>query len=430
MAADRPAFRYRDDVLAELWKYGVRPREHTPPELVRAFINDLYRHELRRLRGSLLNQDFPKHEYLDRVVAIRDRYPVLALRPRQWLVQPTEFTRDVQASRLGDNRRMRAVEITKPGPPEVLALTERPVPVPAAGELLIKVAAAGVNRPDVMQRMGHYPPPAGITDIPGLEVAGTVESVGGDVRNWKAGDRVCALVAGGGYAEYCVAPEPQCLPVPERVDLLPAAAIPETFFTVWTNLFERGRLQAGESVLIHGGSSGIGTTAIQLARARSARVFATAGSAEKCAACEHLGAERAINYREADFVAVIKEATGGRGVDVVLDMVGGDYLARNLEILATEGRLVQIAVLGGAKGTLNLITMMQRRLTLTGSTLRARPLADKAAIAAAVHAHVWPLLEAGTVRPVIHATFPLSAAASAHRVLESGAHIGKLVLVV
>ena len=237
-------------------------------------------------------------------------------------------------------------------------------------------------------------------------------------------------MTGGGYAEFCVAPASQCLPVPRGCPIEHAAAIPETFFTVWTNLFERGRLQAGESVLVHGGSSGIGTTAIQLAHARSSRVFATAGSAAKCEACERLGAERAINYREADFVAAVREATGGRGVDVVLDMVGGDYLPRNLDALATDGRLVQIAVLGGVKGTLNLVTMMQRRLTLTGSTLRARPIAEKGAIAGQLRAHVWPLLDAGTVRPVIHATFPLRAAADAHRVLESGAHIGKLVLVV
>ena len=239
----------------------------------------------------------------------------------------------------------------------------------------------------------------------------------------------CALVAGGGYAEYCVAPAPQCLPVPQGLDFTQAAAIPETFFTVWTNVFERGRLQPGESILIHGGSSGIGTTAIQLARRFGSRVFATAGSAEKCAACERLGAERAINYRDADFVAAVRDATGGRGVDVVLDMVGGDYLPRNMEVLAMDGRLVQIAVLGGVKATLNLIAMMQRRLTLTGSTLRARPVAEKGAIAAALRARVWPLLDAGTVRPVIHATFPLRSAAEAHRVMESGAHIGKLVLV-
>jgi NADPH:quinone reductase len=325
---------------------------------------------------------------------------------------------------------MIAVEITKPGGPDVLVAAERPTPSPGPGEVLIRVAAAGVNRPDVMQRMGHYPPPPGASDIPGLEVAGTVVQAGPDAGAWGVGDRVCALVAGGGYAEYCIAPALQCLPVPRGMDLAQAAAIPETFFTVWTNLFDRGHLKAGESVLIHGGSSGIGTTAIQLARARSSRVFVTAGTAAKCAACERLGAERAFNYRETDFVAASREATGGRGVDVVLDMVGGDYLARNLDVLAADGRLVQIAVLGGVKGTLNLITMMQRRLTLTGSTLRARPVADKAVIAAQLHANVWPLLEAGTVRPVIHATFPLARAADAHRVMDSGEHIGKLVLVV
>ena len=325
---------------------------------------------------------------------------------------------------------MRAIEIAASGGPDVLRPVERPDPVPGEGEVLIRVAAAGVNRPDVMQRKGLYPPPDGASDLPGLEVAGEIVALGGGVTGWHPGDQVCALVSGGGYATLCVAPAPQCLPVPRGCDLEHAAAIPEAFFTVWTNLFDRGRLKAGESVLIHGGTSGIGTTAIQLARARSSRVFATAGSAEKCAACERLGAERAINYREADFVAAIREATGGRGVDVVLDMVGGDYLARNLDVLATDGRLVQIAVLGGAKGTLNLIAMMQRRLTLTGSTLRARPIAEKAAIAVELRAHAWPLLEAGTVRPVIHATFPLRAAADAHRVLDSGAHIGKLVLLI
>jgi NADPH:quinone reductase len=325
---------------------------------------------------------------------------------------------------------MIAVEITHPGGPDVLVAAERPVPSPGPGDVLIRVAAAGVNRPDVMQRMGHYPPPPGASDIPGLEVAGTIVEVGADVGAWRPGDRVCALVAGGGYAEYCVAPAPQCLPVPRDMDVIHAAAIPETFFTVWVNLFERGRLQAGESVLIHGGSSGIGTTAIQLARARGSRVFATAGTGDKCAACERLGAERAFNYRETDFVAATRDATGGRGVDVVLDMVGGDYLPRNLDVLAADGRLVQIAVLGGVKGTLNLIAMMQRRLTLTGSTLRARPVADKGTIAAHLHANVWPLLDAGSVRPVIHATFPLARAADAHRVMESGVHIGKLVLVV
>ncbi len=325
---------------------------------------------------------------------------------------------------------MRVMEITTPGPPGVLMPAERLKPAAALGEVLIKVAAAGVNRPDVMQRMGHYPPPPGITDIPGLEVAGTIEAVGADVRDWKAGDRVCALVAGGGYAEYCVAPAPQCLPVPEGMDFVHAAAIPETYFTVWTNVFERGRLAAGESLLVHGGSSGIGTTAIQLARALGARVFATAGSAEKCAACERLGADRGINYRSEDFVAVVKDRTGGKGVDVVLDMVGGDYFPRNMDALAVDGRLVSIAVLNGVKTTINILTMMQKRLTLTGSTLRVRPVAEKGAIASALKARVWPLLDAGKALPVVHQTFPLDRAADAHRVMESGAHIGKLVLVV
>ena len=326
---------------------------------------------------------------------------------------------------------MKAIEIQQPGPPEALVVAERPKPAPAAGDVLIKVAAAGVNRPDVMQRMGHYPPPPGITDIPGLEIAGTVEQVGGDVRDWRVGDRVCALVAGGGYAEYCVAPAPQCLPVPSNMDFVHAAAIPETFFTVWTNVFERGRLKPGESLLVHGGSSGIGTTAIQLARALGSRVFATAGSADKCAACETLGAERCINYREEDFVAVITSITAGKGVDVVLDMVGGDYIPRSMEALALEGRLVSIAFIAGSiKAQINIFTMMQKRLTLTGSTLRARSVAEKGAIAAGLNAHVWPLLEARKLSPVIHATFPLRDAADAHRVMEAGTHIGKLVLVV
>lgn len=324
---------------------------------------------------------------------------------------------------------MIAIEIREPGGPDVLVPAERPRPVPAAGEILIKVAAAGVNRPDVFQRLGRYPPPPGVTDIPGLEVSGTVEQLGAEVTLWQIGDAVCALVAGGGYAEYCVAPSPQCLPVPRGLDLVAAAAIPETFFTVWTNVFERGRLKAGESILVHGGSSGIGTTAIQLARARGSRVFATAGSARKCAACERLGADRAVNYRDADFVATVREATGGRGVDVVLDMVGGEYFARNIEVLAVEGRLVEIATLGGAKAELNIQTIMQRRLTITGSTLRARRVAEKGVIAAAVRQQVWPLIESGAVEPVIHATFPLRDAAAAHRVMESSEHIGKLVLV-
>ena len=323
-----------------------------------------------------------------------------------------------------------AIEISEPGEPDVLVPTDRPQPVPAAGEVLVKVAAAGVNRPDVFQRRGRYPPPPGASDIPGLEIAGTIADVGAGVSDWRPGDRVCALVAGGGYAEFCAAPAPQCLPVPRGLDASAAAAIPETFFTVWTNVFERGRLASGESILIHGGSSGIGTTAIQLARARGARVFATAGSADKCAACEQLGAERCINYRDADFVAAIKSLTAGRGVDVVLDMVGADYFARNLDALAVDGRLVEIATLSGAKTEINIQTVMQRRLTVTGSTLRARPVAEKGAIAAALRREVWPLLESGTVKPIVFKTFPLRQAADAHRLMESSAHIGKIVLTI
>jgi NADPH2:quinone reductase len=325
---------------------------------------------------------------------------------------------------------MIAVEIRAPGGPEVLVPVERPQPVPGDDEVLIKVAAAGVNRPDIFQRLGRYPPPPGASDIPGLEVAGTIEQLGPEVRDWRVGDEVCALVAGGGYAAYCAAPAAQCLPVPQGLDLVAAAAIPETFFTVWANVFTRGRLQAGESLLVHGGSSGIGTAAIQLARARGSRVFATAGSAVKCAACERLGAERAINYREADFASVVRELTAGRGVDVVLDMVGAEYFARNIEVLAVEGRLVEIATLHGAKAELNIQMIMQRRLTVTGSTLRARPVADKGEIAAALRQHVWPLLSSGAVTPIVHATFPLRDAAEAHRMMESGVHIGKLVLVI
>jgi NADPH:quinone reductase len=325
---------------------------------------------------------------------------------------------------------MIAIEIREPGGPEVLVPVERPTPVPAAGEVLIKVSAAGVNRPDVFQRLGRYPPPPGVTDIPGLEVSGIITEVASGAGSFRVGEAVCALVAGGGYAEYCVAPAPQCLPAPRGLDLADAAAIPETFWTVWTNVFERGRLQAGESILIQGGSSGIGTTAIQLARSFGARVFATAGSADKCAACERLGAERCINYREDDFVVVVREQTAGRGVDVVLDMVGGAYFARNIDVLATEGRLVEIATLQGAKAELNIQTVMQRRLTITGSTLRARPVADKGAIAEAVHRHVWPLIESGAVKPIVYATFPLRDASAAHRLMESSAHIGKLVLLI
>jgi NADPH:quinone reductase len=322
------------------------------------------------------------------------------------------------------------IEITQPGGPEVLAPARRPLPAPGVGEILIQVAAAGVNRPDVMQRQGQYPPPPGASDIPGLEVAGTVAALGSEIPDWQIGDAVCALVTGGGYAEYCAAPAPQCLPVPRTIDLLSAAGIPETFFTVWTNVFERGRLTAGESLLVHGGSSGIGTTAIQLARVFGARVFATAGSADKCAACERLGAERAINYRAEDFVAVVNGLTEGRGVDVVLDMVGGDYVSRNMAALATDGRLVQIAMLGGSRTTISLVPLLRNRLTFTGSTLRPRTVQEKGRIARALREHVWPLLEEGRVRPVIHRTFPLHDAAEAHRLLESGQHIGKLILTV
>jgi len=325
---------------------------------------------------------------------------------------------------------MLVIEIREPGGPEVLVPARRPIPAPASGEVLVKVAAAGVNRPDVMQRLGKYPPPPGASDIPGLEVAGTIETIGPDVADWQAGETICALLAGGGYAEYAIAPAPQCLPVPRGMDRTAAAAVPETFFTVWTNLFERGRLRAGESLLVHGGASGIGTTAIQLARAFGARVFATAGSAEKCAACERLGAEHAVNYREKDFVASLRERVGDRGLDVILDMVGGAYLSRNIDLLAVDGRLVQIATLGGVKAEINMVPVLRRRLTITGSTLRARSVAEKGAIARALREYVWPLMESGAVKPVVHATFPLSAAADAHRVMESGAHIGKLVLVV
>ena len=324
---------------------------------------------------------------------------------------------------------MTAIEITTPGPPEVLRPTRRPTPRPQDGEVLIRVAAAGVNRPDLMQRKGHYAPPPGVSDVPGLEVAGTIVELGPGVAGLALGDEVCALVAGGGYAEYCAAPSPQCLEVPAGSSLVEAAALPETFFTVWHNVFERGRLTAGQSILIHGGASGIGTTAIQLGRAFGARVFTTAGTAAKCAACAALGADRAVDYHLEDFVAVVLDATEGRGVDVILDMVGGDYTPRNLECLAVEGRLVQIAFLHGPKTELNLLPVLQKRLTITGSTLRPRPVADKGAIAAALLREVWPLLARGAVRPVIHATFPLAEAWRAHRALEEGAHVGKLVLV-
>ncbi len=329
---------------------------------------------------------------------------------------------------------MRAIEIAAAGPPEGLRLVERPDPVPGAGEVLIAVEAAGVNRPDVLQRLGKYAPPPGASDLPGLEVAGRIAaigpSVGGVASRWEVGDPVCALAAGGGYAELCAVPAEQCLPIPGGYSMVEAAALPETFMTVWTNVFERGRLARGETLLVHGGSSGIGTTAIQLGRAFGATVFATAGSIEKCAACRDLGAVRALNYREDDWVAELKGATAGRGVDVILDMVGGDYVAKNLDLLAVEGRLVQIAFLKSSTTTIDLMQVMRRRLTITGSTLRPRTPAEKGAIARALELHVWPQLSSREVAPVIHATFPLAAAAAAHRLMESSAHVGKIVLTV
>ena len=324
---------------------------------------------------------------------------------------------------------MICIEISSPGPPDVLKPTERPDPVPGPGEVLLRVAAAGVNRPDVMQRQGAYPPPPGASDIPGLEVAGTVESLGEGVGQWRIGDDVCALVSGGGYATKCVAPAVQCLPVPAPLDFVAAAAIPETFFTVWTNVFDRGRLQSGETALFHGGSSGIGTTAIQLAAARGARVFATAGSPDKCLACERLGAEKAIDYRTQDFVQVVRDLTGGHGVNLILDIVGGSYVNRNLAALAMDGRLIEIGFMEGEPAaTIDLRRILGRRLTITGSALRPRTVAEKGAIAESLRREVWPLLERGVVAPVVYRTFPLADAAGAHRLMESSEHVGKIVL--
>jgi len=323
---------------------------------------------------------------------------------------------------------MTAIAIRSPGGPEVLTAELRPVPKPDDGETLIKVAAAGVNRPDVMQRMGLYPPPPGAPDIPGLEIAGEVVACGTGVTRWKEGDRVMALVVGGGYAEFCIAHESHALPVPAGLSLTEAAAIPETFFTVWYNAFERGRLAARETLLVHGGSSGIGTTAIQLAAAFGARVITTAGTAEKCEVCRKLGADVAINYKTEDFVAVTKQATGDRGADLVLDIVGGDYIDRNYEAAAVEGRIVQIAFQSSSRATVDFRRLMFKRLTHTGSTLRARSVADKGAIARAVEAKVLPLIAAGRVKPVIDSTFPLRDAAAAHARMESSQHIGKIVL--
>ncbi len=321
---------------------------------------------------------------------------------------------------------MTAIEITQPGGPEVLKPGTRPVPQAGEGEVLVRVAFAGINRPDCLQRAGGYPPPPGASDIPGLEIAGTVVAVGGGVSRWKAGDQVCALVAGGGYAEYCAAPADTCSPLPKGYGLAQAAALPENYYTVWTNVFERGRLQSGETILIHGGSSGIGTTAIQLAHAFGAHVYATAGSPEKARVCEELGAERGINYRAEDFVEVMKEVGGA---DVILDMVGGPYIQRNIDCLKLEGRLVQIAFLQPpVVDKFNFLKVMTQRLTITGSTLRPRTVAQKAAIARQLEEKVWPLLDAGTVKPLIHSTFPLAEAAAAHALMESSQHIGKILL--
>jgi NADPH2:quinone reductase len=326
--------------------------------------------------------------------------------------------------------KMRAVEVSKPGGPEVLQLAERPVPVPKAGEVLVKVAAAGVNRPDVLQRMGLYPVPPDASDLPGLEIAGEVVAVGTSANSLKVGDKVCALVPGGGYAEYCVTPEATALPVPKGLSLVEAASLPETCFTVWGNVYDRAKLAPGESLLVQGGSSGIGVTAIQMAKATGNRVFATAGSDEKCAACVRLGAEKAINYKTQDFLAEVKAATAGKGVNVILDMVGGDYVPKELKALADDGRLVFIAFLRGPKTELDINELMRRRLTITGSTLRPRTVEFKGYIANNLREKIWPLIEAGKIKPQVFKTFPLAQAADAHRLMESSQHIGKIVLTV
>jgi putative PIG3 family NAD(P)H quinone oxidoreductase len=325
---------------------------------------------------------------------------------------------------------MKAIEITQPGGPEVLKPVERPVPVPKPHEILIKVAAAGVNRPDVLQRSGNYPVPPDASDLPGLEVAGEVMARGDAVKMWNVGDKVCALVHGGGYAEYCVTPEVQALPVPRGLSMIEAASLPETFFTVWGNVYDRARLAPGESLLVQGGTSGIGVTAIQMAKATGNRVFATAGSDEKCAACMRLGAEKAINYKTQDFAAEIKAATAGKGVNVILDMVGGDYVPKELKILADDGRLVFIAFLRGPKTELDINELMRRRLTLSGSTLRPRPVEFKGYLARNLREKIWPLIEAGRIKPEIYKTFRLEQASEAHRLMETSEHIGKLVLTV
>src|SRR4051812_1429545 len=328
------------------------------------------------------------------------------------------------------SQKMRAVEVSKPGGPEVLKLAERPIPSPKPSEILVKVAAAGVNRPDVLQRMGLYAVPPDASDLPGLEIAGEVVALGAQVKNTKVGDKVCALVHGGGYAEYCATPEVTALPIPKGLSLVEAAALPETCFTVWGNVYDRAKLAPGETLLVQGGSSGIGTTAIQMARATGNRVFATAGSDEKCAACVRLGAEKAINYRTQDFLAEVKAATGGKGVNVILDMVGGDYVPKELKCLADDGRLVFIAFLRGPKTELDINELMRRRLSVTGSTLRPRTVEFKAYLAKNLREKIWPLIDAGKIKPEIYKTFPLAQAADAHRLMETSQHIGKIVLTV
>lgn len=324
---------------------------------------------------------------------------------------------------------MNAIVITRPGAPDVLQWKERPMPEPRANEVLVKVAAAGVNRPDVAQRKGHYPaPPGSSSDIPGLEIAGTVVSAGLKCTRWKPGDRVCALVSGGGYAEYCVAPEGQCLPIPGNLSFVQAASLPETFFTVWSNVFERGKLQPGEMLLIHGGSSGIGVAGIQLANALGSTVYVTAGSEEKCIFCERIGAKKGINYKKESFKMELLRLTEGRGVDVILDMIGGDYTSDNLEILAEEGRLILINVVRGDEATIKLSQIMRKRLTITGSTLRSRDVNFKTLLASRLETHVWPWLESGKVKPIVYKTFPIANAVEAHQLMESSAHIGKIVL--
>jgi NADPH2:quinone reductase len=324
---------------------------------------------------------------------------------------------------------MKAIIITQPGAPEVLQIQDRPTPIYKANEVLVKVAASGVNRPDVFQRKGNYPPPAGAPqDIPGLEIAGTIAEVGADVTRWKVGDKVCALVIGGGYAEYCNVPDGQCLPVPENLSFAEAASLPETFFTVWSNAFDRGQLKPGESLLVHGGSSGIGVTAIQMATAMGSTVYVTAGSDEKCRFCEELGAVKAINYKTKNFRDEIKKLTDGKGVDVILDMIGGDYTPLNLQLLADEGRLVMINTVKGKDVNIDLSLVMRKRLNITGSMLRSRDVAFKAAIAQNLEKHIWPLLASGKIKPIIYKAFPAEKAAEAHILMESGEHSGKIVL--